>query len=82
MRKTKRWFNSLQWGNIEFGERLNTQDQAEGKAEVLRNKSGIIEAEGGIGLSGVKKTFNTNEHFVTEKIEVPEEGKNRIFNMS
>ena len=62
-------------GNIEFGERLNTQDQAEGKAEVLRNKSGIIEAEGGIGLSGVKKTFNTNEHFVTEKIEVPEEGK-------
>ena len=62
-------------GNIEFGERLNTQDQAEGKAEVLRNKSGIIEAEGGIGLSGVKQTFNTNEHFVTEKIEVPEEGK-------
>lgn len=62
-------------GNIEFGERLNTQDQAEGKADVLRNKSGIIEAEGGIGLSGVKKTFNTNEHFVTEKIEVPEEGK-------
>ena len=62
-------------GNIEFGERLNTQDQAEGKADVLRNKSGIIEAEGGIGLSGVKQTFNTNEHFVTEKIEVPEEGK-------
>ena len=62
-------------GSIEFGARLNTQDQAEGKADVLRNKSGIIEAEGGIGLSGVKQTFNTNEHFVTEKVEVPEEGK-------
>ena len=47
-------------GNIEFGERLNTQDQAEGKADVLRNKSGIIEAEGGLGLSGVEHTFNTN----------------------
>ncbi|WP_208604192.1 hemagglutinin repeat-containing protein, partial [Rodentibacter heidelbergensis] len=66
-------------GQIEFGAHLNEDDQAEGKAGILRNKSSIIEAEGGIALNHIEKTFNTNEHFETEVMEIPEEGnKNHI----
>ena len=66
-------------GRIEFGARLNANDEANGKADVLRNKSSIIEAEGGIGLKNVKQTFNTNEHFDTTMMEYPDEGnKNEV----
>ena len=66
-------------GRIEFGARLNANDEANGKADVLRNKSSIIEAEGGIGLKNVKQTFNTNEHFDTTMMEFPDEGnKNEV----
>lgn len=66
-------------GRIEFGARLNANDEANGKADVLRNKSSIIEAERGIGLKNVKQTFNTNEHFDTTMMEYPDEGnKNEV----
>ena len=66
-------------GQIEFGEHLNAEDQAEGEAGVLRNQSAIIEAEDRIGLNHVKQTFNTNTHFSTALAEYPDEGnKNEV----
>ncbi|MDP8169701.1 hemagglutinin repeat-containing protein [Pasteurella skyensis] len=60
-------------GDIVFGRTLNANDQAEGKAEHLYNKSSIIEATGSIGLN-VKEVVNSNEHFETMDKEYPEEG--------
>ncbi|TCP11327.1 filamentous hemagglutinin, partial [Bisgaardia hudsonensis] len=60
-------------GDIIFGRTLNSNDQAEGKAEHLYNKSSIIEANGSIGLN-VKEVVNSNEHFEAMDKEFPEEG--------
>ncbi|MDP8185335.1 two-partner secretion domain-containing protein [Phocoenobacter skyensis] len=60
-------------GDIVFGRALNENDQAEGKADSLYNKSSIIEANGSIGLN-VKEVVNSNEHFETVDKEYPEEG--------
>ncbi len=52
-------------GDIIFGRTLNNDNQAEGNAESLRNKSSIIEANGSIGLN-VNDINNSNEYYRAE----------------
>ncbi|WP_235424673.1 hemagglutinin repeat-containing protein, partial [Chelonobacter oris] len=60
-------------GEMIFGRTLNQADEAEGVAEHLWNRSGIIEAVKKINLN-VRETINSNEHFSTQILEYPEEG--------
>lgn len=58
-------------GDMSFGRILNGHHQAEGKADVLRNNSSVIESESRIRF-GVDKVYNNNTHFTVEHVE---EGK-------
>ncbi|MGX2970747.1 hypothetical protein, partial [Ursidibacter sp. B-7004-1] len=49
-------------GNMRFGRVLNLNNQAEGQAEVLRNNSSVLEAEGNIQLNA-NQIDNNNTHF-------------------
>ncbi|MDG6881149.1 Filamentous hemagglutinin [Phocoenobacter uteri] len=55
-------------GDIVFGRSLNVNDQAEGKAETLKNKSSIIEAVGSVGLH-IDDITNSNEHYLGKLLE-------------
>ena len=55
-------------GDMSFGRVLNGHHQAEGKAEVLRNNSSVIESESRIRF-GVDKVYNNNTHFTVEHVK-------------
>uniref|UniRef100_UPI0009D72D3E two-partner secretion domain-containing protein n=1 Tax=Glaesserella parasuis TaxID=738 RepID=UPI0009D72D3E len=55
-------------GNMHFGRTLNTDNQAEGKADALRNNSSVIEAEGNIELN-INQIQNNNTHFEVEHVK-------------
>ncbi|OOF51057.1 heme utilization protein, partial [Rodentibacter genomosp. 1] len=55
-------------GEMRFGRTLNANNQVEGKAEVLRNNSSVIESEGNIKL-GVNQIYNNNTHFMVEHVK-------------
>ncbi|MFA9499550.1 hemagglutinin repeat-containing protein [Mannheimia sp. E30BD] len=55
-------------GDMSFGRLLNGHHQAEGKAEVLRNNSSVIESESRIRF-GVDKVYNNNTHFTVAHVK-------------
>ncbi|WP_238327280.1 filamentous hemagglutinin N-terminal domain-containing protein [Rodentibacter pneumotropicus] len=55
-------------GEMRFGRTLNANHQAEGKAEVLRNNSSVIESERNIKLN-VNQIHNNNTHFTVEHVK-------------
>ncbi|QSZ39924.1 large exoprotein involved in heme utilizationor adhesion [Actinobacillus pleuropneumoniae] len=58
-------------GDMSFGRILNGHHQAEGKAEVLRNNSSVIESESRIRF-GVDKVYNNNTHFTAAHVKKDE----------
>ena len=55
-------------GDMTFGRTLNADNQAEGKANVLRNNSSVIESESRIRF-GVDKVYNNNTHFTAAHVK-------------
>ncbi|MDP0162743.1 hemagglutinin repeat-containing protein, partial [Glaesserella parasuis] len=55
-------------GDMTFGRTLNANNQAEGKADVLRNNSSVIESESRIRF-GVDKVYNNNTHFTAAHVK-------------
>ncbi|MFZ7215871.1 filamentous hemagglutinin N-terminal domain-containing protein, partial [[Pasteurella] aerogenes] len=55
-------------GDMSFGRLLNGNNQVEGKAEVLRNNSSVIESESRIRF-GVDKVYNNNTHFTVAHVK-------------
>ena len=55
-------------GDMTFGRTLNADNQAEGKANVLRNNSSVIESESRIRFV-VDKVYNNNTHFTAAHVK-------------
>ncbi|WGE92168.1 hemagglutinin repeat-containing protein [Actinobacillus genomosp. 1] len=55
-------------GDMRFGRTLNSDNQAAGQAETLRNNSSVIEAERNIGLN-INQIQNNNTHFEVEHVK-------------
>ncbi|NBI13764.1 filamentous hemagglutinin N-terminal domain-containing protein [[Haemophilus] felis] len=60
-------------GNMTFGRTLNAENRAEGKAEILRNNSSLIESERHIALN-VAQVTNSNPHLIVHHLINGKEG--------